>query len=346
MSEKNNLYFPPEWAPQSGVMIAWPDKYTDWADTLHKVLPVYVEITKQIARFEDVLIVCRDAKEVQMRLPDKSLSKIHFLETDINDTWTRDFGPITVFEDGKPNIIDFGFNGWGNKYDWHHDNKVTQKLYNSELLAKVGYINRLNFILEGGSIETDGQGTLLTTSLCLLSGTRNRNITKADIEKALGDSLGIKQILWLTKGHLQGDDTDGHIDTLARFCNENTIAYVSCKNQHDDHFKELQAMEGELKGFKNTDGNSYHLVPLPMVPAIFDEENNRLPATYANFLIINRAVLVPVYGVDEDKEALEVLQSVFPAREIIPVNCLPLIGQHGSLHCITMQLPRGILKTE
>jgi len=206
----------------------------------------------------------------------------------------------------------------------------------------VRYKDHNNFILEGGSIESDGKGTILTTSECLLSERRNTQFSKTQIEDYLKPTLGAHRILWLNHGYLSGDDTDSHIDTLARFCNENTIAYVKCTDPEDEHFEVLSKMELELKTFTTNEGAPYNLLALPMADPIFFE-NERLPATYANFLIINGAVLLPYYGSKKDQEAQQILQSAFPDREVIGINCTSLTKQHGSLHCVTMQYPEGVL---
>jgi agmatine/peptidylarginine deiminase len=197
-------------------------------------------------------------------------------------------------------------------------------------------------VLEGGSLESDGKGTILTTSECLLSKNRNEHLSKIQIEQHLKENFGAERVLWLNHGYLAGDDTDSHIDTLARFCNEKTIAYVGCENPEDEHYEALLQMKKELQQFTDVNGNHYQLVELPLPDACFDEDGKRLPATYANFTIVNGAVLVPVYGVLQDEKALEILQNCFPKREIIGVNCRILIEQHGSLHCVTMQYPEQV----
>lgn len=203
----------------------------------------------------------------------------------------------------------------------------------------VDYVDLNDFVFEGGSIESNGAGVLLTTEECLLTPTRNPQFSKSEIETYLKEKFGAHTVLWLAHGFLAGDDTDSHIDTLARFVDEHTIAYVQCCDENDLHYAELQAMEHELQAFRQPNGKPYNLIALPMTPPIFDEEGERLPATYANFLIINGAVLVPVYNCATDNEALQILQTAFPTREIVPVDCSVLITQHGSLHCVTMQFP-------
>ena len=248
-----------------------------------------------------------------------------------------------MFIDGKPAIYDFGFNAWGLKFAANHDNQITQKLFESKVFAEeVKYHNHLNFILEGGAIESDGEGTLLTTSKCLLAPNRNQPLTKDEIEEFMMKTLGLKQILWLNHGYLSGDDTDNHIDTLARFCNKTTIAYVQCVDEKDEHYQELKIMEEELAAFRTLKGEPYNLIPLPMAEPVY-KDDYRLPATYANFLIMDRVVLMPTYNSDRDSVAMKQLQVAFPNREIVGIDCRTLIKQHGSLHCITMQYPKGFL---
>jgi len=199
-------------------------------------------------------------------------------------------------------------------------------------------LEKIDFVLEGGSIESDGEGTILSTSACLCNTNRNNGLSKQEIEELLHTYLGAKRVLWLDHGYLAGDDTDSHIDTLARFANKDTIAYVKCNDKDDEHFEALQKMEAQLKKFKTKEGKSYRLIALPMTDAIYNEEGQRLPATYANFLITNDALIYPTYGDKNDSTAGEIFKVLFPNREIIPINCLKLIEQGGSLHCSTMQI--------
>jgi agmatine/peptidylarginine deiminase len=336
------IYFPAEWYPQSGVQLTWPHENTDWRDMLPEVTECYIRIAKAIINYEKLLIVCQDEETVKGYFTKAETKNIIFREIACNDTWARDHGAISVFADGCPTIYDFTFNGLGKKFEAEADNRITRALYNSSAFSnKVKYADYLHFVLEGGSIETDGKGTLLTTAECLLSEHRN-NMSKEEIEFFLMQVFEAKRILWLNHGYLEGDDTDSHIDTLARFCNETTIAYVKCTDNTDVHYESLHLLEKELKSFKTLSGEPYTLIELPMADAVY-EDNQRLPATYANFLIINNAVLVPTYNSPKDKLALQQIQHAFPDREIIGINCLPLIRQHGSLHCISMQYPEGFL---
>ena len=295
-------------------------------------------------RFDQTVILLVPDKECSEFVAAKFGNRVRPLIIPTNDTWARDFGAIFV-RDGNTNVCcDFKFNGWGLKFAADKDNLITGAMTCKNIFAdEVSYLNRLNFVLEGGSLETDGEGTLLTTAECLLSPNRNGQWDRIAIEEYLKQTLGLKRVLWLNNGSIAGDDTDSHIDTLARFCNPETIAYAKCYDKKDVNFEPLSYMEDELKTFLTSDGKPYKLVPLPMPEAIyFDGE--RLPATYANFLIINNAVLVPTYSSPRDKEAIEILSALFPEREVVGINCNALIKQHGSLHCVTMQFPAGTVR--
>jgi agmatine deiminase len=311
---------------------------------LDDVRPVFAELIKQITRFERVLLAAAKAEEATGFLASAGvdLSKVTVCEMPTNDTWARDFGPITVIFNNQPVLLDFGFNGWGLKFPANHDNLISKRL--KEQGALVPNLKTIGLVFEGGGIESDGLGTILTTSNCLLSPNRNPQLDRSEIEQAMASTLGALRVLWLNHGWLAGDDTDSHIDTLARICPDNTIVYQACDNPLDEHFQELKLMEGELKSFTAPDGSSYRLVALPWPKARFDDQAHRLPATYANYLVINGAVLVPTYADPEnDQKALDVIGQVFPGREVVGIDCLPLIEQHGSLHCVTMQLPAGVL---
>ncbi len=339
----NNIVFEAEWATQSAIMLAWPHVETDWSDMLDEVRSCFIDIITNISNYQDVILLMQNEDEIK-NLPVKFNQNVHCLIVPTNDTWARDFGPLFIEKNGTPCLLDFKFNGWGLKFGANRDNLINNSLFKSGIFSQnVEYCNRLNIVLEGGSIESDGSGILMTTSECLLSPNRNGAWDKPEIEKFLIETFGLKKVLWLNNGYLAGDDTDSHIDTLARFCNKETIAYVQCLNQSDEHFESLKRMEGELKNFRTSDNNPYKLIPLPMAePVYFD--GKRLPATYANFLIINGAVLVPTYNSSIDAEALQQVTKAFPSRKIIGIDCSSLIKQHGSLHCVTMQLPKGVLK--
>jgi agmatine/peptidylarginine deiminase len=314
---------------------------------LEEVIPCFVAMAKEVIKREKLLIVCPDGAEVRRQLGGMADDRqLIFREMETNDTWARDHGGICVFEDGVPVVYDFVFNGWGMKFAACHDNLITRRLSRSGTFAKeVRTVNMQPFVLEGGSIESDGCGTLLATVECLGSANRNEYLNREQVARCLKDFFGLERILWLENGHLAGDDTDSHVDTLARFCDGQTIAYVQCSDAEDSHFSELQAMEEELKAFRTLAGQPYRLIPLPMADRV-TENGERLPATYANFLIINDAVLMPCYRSEKDDLARAALQTAFPDREIAGIDCLPLIRQHGSLHCAAMQYPEGVIRTD
>lgn len=344
MQDHFHITWPAEWYPQSAIQLTWPHEETDWAPILDEVTACFVTIAHEIIKRENLLIVCRNEAEVRRQLGVFDASRVRFVELETNDTWARDHGGITVFTSDGPLVYDFVFNGWGMKFAAGLDNLITRRIFQKRVFSANARVCGMKpFVLEGGSIESDGKGTLLTTSECLLSVNRNEYLRREEIADYLTQVFGLKRILWLEHGYLAGDDTDSHIDTLARFCREDTIAYVQCLDPTDEHFKELRAMERELQAFRQINGAPYRLVPLPMADEV-RWNGERLPATYANFLILNGAVLLPFYGSPKDEIARALLQEVFPEREVVGVNCLPLIKQHGSLHCVTMQYPKGVIR--
>lgn len=336
-------YLPAEWAPQRGVQLTWPHAQTDWAYMLEEVQACFANIAREIARRELLLIVTPEPEQVRQQISGcVNMDNVRFMQCDTNDTWARDHGPITLIDpDGRPLLFDFKFNGWGLKFAADKDNLITRRTLEAGLLQGT-YVNRLNFALEGGSIESDGRGTLLTTSECLLSPNRNGQMNRAEIEAYLKEQFNLRQVLWLDHGYLAGDDTDSHVDTLARLCPDDTIAYVRCTDTADEHYEALHLMEEQLKTFRTPEGKPYRLLPLPMADAIV-EDGERLPATYANFLVMNGAVLYPTYNQPvNDAQAAQVLQEAFPGREVVGIDCRALIRQHGSLHCVTMQYPECV----
>lgn len=339
----SKLFFPAEWHPQSGVQLTWPHANTDWADILDEVTACYIAIAKEILKREKLLVVCENASSIKGYFTEQEQNNLLVTEQKSNDTWARDHGAISIFDGDTPTLVDFGYNAWGLKFAANYDNQITKNIFDEKVFKpEVAYRNRLDFILEGGSIESDGKGTILTTTDCLTAPNRNQPMTRDDVENYLKKTLGANRVLFLDYGYLAGDDTDNHIDTLARFCNENTIAYVQCTDENDEHYPQLRQMEQQLRTFTTPENKVYNLVALPMAEAVY-EDGYRLPATYANFLIINQAVLLPFYNTETDKLAKEVLQKVFPQHEIVGINCSSLIKQHGSLHCATMQFPAGFL---
>ncbi len=348
-NEIRGTFFPPEWFPQSGVQLTWPHAGTDWCDLLPEVTDCYVKMAYEIASREPLLIVTPERDKVetllQEKLPIEILKQIVWAECPTNDTWARDHGFITLMSENGPVLLDFCFNGWGMKFAADKDNRINRHLMEQGLLNGV-YANQLDFVFEGGSIESDGCGTLLTTSECLLSPNRNDRMTKEEIEEQLKSRLCADRVLWLDHGYLAGDDTDSHVDTLARLCPNQTIAYVQCQDKEDEHYESLKNMEEQLASFRTSENEPYRLIPLPMPEAIYDENGERLPATYANFLVVNGAVLMPTYRQPVyDEQAQKALQKAFPQHEIVGIDCRVLIRQHGSLHCCTMQFPVSTLKT-
>lgn len=343
------MILPAEFDAQDFVQLTWPHRDTDWAYIYNKVVDCYCNMAREIAKREPLLIVAQHPTEVVEELKEHNvpLTNIRMFGCKTNDTWARDHGFITCLHNGQKVLMDFQFNGWGMKFAANHDNQINRNLHEAGAIEGI-YTNCLDFVLEGGSIESDGKGTILTTTPCLMAPNRNDVMNKAEIEIQLCQFFNAERVLWLDHSWLAGDDTDGHVDTVARFCSVDTIAYVQCLDQNDEHYAELHAMEEELKAFRTLDGNPYNLIPLPMPRAIYDEDEvdecgnpQRLPATYANFLIMNSAVLMPTYGDESnDKLAISQLQKAFPGKEIIGINCEILVRQHGSLHCCTMQYPK------
>ncbi len=335
---------PAEWHPQWGVQLTWPHEATDWQPILEEVTRCYLDMSKAIAHREHLLVVTPHASRVKGllagTLTQEEMGRVTICEMPTNDTWARDHGFLTLLQpDGRARLLDFQFNGWGEKFPAQLDNRICRTLMERGIFTAT-YESHLDFVLEGGSIESDGMGTLLTTRQCLMAPHRNQPLTQGQVEDRLKHSLHAHHVLWLTHGTLAGDDTDGHIDTLARLCPGDTIAYVQCTDPADEHFEELHLMEEELMAFRTSQGKPYHLLPLPMAEPALDSEGNRLPATYANFLFINGAILMPTYGTPAtDSKAISLMQEAFPRHEIIGIDCRPLIIQHGSLHCCTMQFP-------
>ncbi len=329
-------YLPAEWQKLRVVLMAFPHKNTDWNSNLKSALVPFIRIAQAIAYKTPVYIICDNSQDISGLFC--STRNMSFIEIPTNDTWIRDYGYISVVENGEVKLLDFTFDGWGGKFEASLDNAVNRVLHKKGYMGTTP-IESIDFVLEGGSIESDGEGTILTTSKCLCNPNRNGGLSKEEVEKRLSEYLGAKRVLWLDYGYLAGDDTDSHIDTLARFVSNNTIMYVKCLDEDDEHYEELKKMEEQLKSFRRVEGEPYRLIALPMPTAKFDKEGNRLPATYANFLITDGALIYPTYSVDEDKIAHEVFKSFFTDKEIIPVECSRLIEEGGSLHCSTMQIP-------
>ena len=340
---------PAEWEPQSLVMLTWPHQATDWAPYLKEITETYVKMADAITRYEQLVIATPHPIQVGAmlsgRLTSEQMTRVYICFCKTNDTWARDHGPITLrSDDGKLTMLDFRFNGWGEKFEATLDNNVTRTLhedgaFDTETKGTPRLADNDDFVLEGGAIESDGKGTIMTTECCLMAPNRNQPMAKEDIEEELRFRLKAKRIIWLKHGSLIGDDTDGHIDTIVRLAPNDTLLYNKCTDENDEQYADFVALEEELKELRTLDGKPYKLIPLPQPDAIYDE-GERLPATYANFLIINDAVLVPTYNQEEkDKEACEAIKKSFPDREIIAIDSRTIVRQHGSIHCCTMQVP-------
>ncbi len=338
-----NFRFPAEWEPQSAILIAWPTADTDWAPRLGEVEDAYIALVAGITRFQPAIIIVADddvEAYAQARLQSNriDMSKVRFVTAPYDDTWLRDSGPITLRDGGRFRLMDFRFTGWGGKYGASDDDRIIERLQADGVFGDAAR-EPVDFALEGGAIETDGAGTLLTTWRCLHE--RHPDASRDELTAKLSGWLRQDRVLWLDHGYLEGDDTDAHIDTLARLAPDDAIVFQACDDPTDAHFDELRAMADEIAALRTRDGQPYRLFPLPWAQPILDGDR-RLAASYANFLILNGAVLMPSYGDEADAGAAAVLAEAFPGREIVQIDCRPIIWQNGSLHCLTMQLPQGL----
>ena len=333
----------PEWVDQSAVFLAWPFEQSDFSPWLAEVEKTYLHIASAVVPREWLIIACQNESHrrhiaAAMERDGIPLDQVQFVMAPYDDVWVRDTAPLSVLSDQALTLLDFRFNGWGGKYACTHDSLLARRLHEAGVLGN-SKLEFVDFVLEGGSVETDGNGVVMTTTRCLLNPNRNPEYSKEAIEAVLSERLGAQKVLWLEHGYAEGDDTDAHIDTLARFCSPDTIAYTACDRPDDPLYAEFLVMAKQLALFTNRSGQPYRLVPLPIPSPILSESGDRLPATYANFLIINEAVLVPVYNDPADSIALDRLAGCWPERTIIPIDCVSLIRQYGSLHCMTMQFP-------
>lgn len=332
----------PEWHPQSAVLIAWPHKEGDFKPWLAAVERNYVAIANTVLGYQNLIIACHDAEHeahIRQHIHCEGKYSPLFVHVAYDDIWVRDTAPLSVGHEGDYRFLNFRFNAWGGKYDCSKDQMLAEAVHATGVLGDIP-LEAIDFVLEGGSIETEGEGTLMTTSYCLLNPNRNPGHDQTAIEQILKRQFAVERILWIDHGKAEGDDTDAHIDTLVRFCDPGTLAYTSCSDPSDSQYATLKAMEAQLQTFRDHQGAPYRLIPLNIPSAMLSEEGDRLPATYANFLIINGAVLVPVYGDSRaDDEALRQIRLAFPERAVLPVPCDALIRQFGSLHCMTMQFP-------
>lgn len=329
-------------------MLTWPHPETDWAESLADVERVFFQLAQAISQRQVLILLCHDVfliTRLQKVLPEHQvqMQRTFLLQIPNNDSWTRDHGPITVYNQaGEPVWLNFEFSGWGQKFESRLDNQINGHLFGAKIIKAVA-LESVDLVLEGGAIDTDGQGVLLANECCLLHDNRNPQLSKNDLEQRLAELFGIKKFLWLKQPPLAGDDTDGHIDTLARLTPSGALLYVSCDDVTDPHFLPLAQLKTQLAAFTDLKGHPFPLLPLPWPSAKYDSEDNRLPASYANYLLINGAVLVPTYQDAADAPAMAVIGQAHPGYQIIGIDCLPLLRQGGSLHCVTMQLPRGVL---
>lgn len=344
--------WPAEWEAQDAILLAWPHAETDWAENLADVQASYVALIGAICRFQRALLIVPDVAieaEVRLRLQHdpNSPTRLGVVHAAYDDTWLRDSGPITLTSvtDNPPGDIsfllnDFRFTGWGGKFSAARDDLLVSALFGAGKFRNA-QLQPWDFALEGGAIEGDGAGSVLTTFQCLHQ--RHPELSREDLRKVLGQMLHVDRVLMLEHGELQGDDTDAHIDTLARFAAVDAIVFQACDDPGDTHYASLADMRDEIEALRTRDGQPYRTFALPWAKPIRAASGRRLAASYANFLIVNGAVLMPAYGAPTDAAAAQVLRIAFPDREVVAIPCRALIEQNGSLHCLTMQLPLGVL---
>ena len=332
---------PAEWEPQVAVWLSWPHKRDSWPGQFRRVPYTFAKIVAQISRFEDVRVNAAAALQPRAKRLCKAagadMAKVTFYDHPTNDAWCRDHGPIFVknARTGEVAVTDWRYNAWGDKYPpYDLDNEIPPSIARKLRLRRF----ENDMVLEGGSIDVNGAGILLTSEQCLLNKNRNPQLTREQIEQNLRDFLGVKTILWVGEGIL-GDDTDGHIDDMTRFYKAGGFITAVEGNGRDPNHKILEENLARLRGFRTSAGKKFEIVTLPM-PKPFAFQGQRVPASYANFLIINGAVLVPTFRQKtRDAEACAIIGGCFPEREVIPIDCYDLIWGLGTLHCISQQQP-------
>lgn len=345
-----DFYLPAEWEKQDAIQLTWPHANTDWKPYLDDITETFLQLSKAISDKEKLIIATPNKKSLSdylsKKLSESNLKNIIIYECNSNDTWARDHGAITLkTKNGDCLLLDFKFNGWGEKFKAEKDNKITHNLY-TQSAFNGSLVDYNDFVLEGGSIETDGKGTIFTTTCCLLAPHRNQPLDKTEIENQLKERLNANRIVWLEHGELIGDDTDGHIDTIVRTAPNDTLLYMRFDNSQDPQYNDFIELEKQLKSLTTADGHPYRLLALPAPDAMYDE-GDRLPATYANFVILNNLVIVPSYNQQEkDEEARNIIQQAFPQHEVISIDASTVVRQHGSLHCLTMQYPANSIHTK
>jgi agmatine deiminase len=334
---------PAEWAPHRGTWLSWPHKEASWPGKFGPVPGIFTQLVRTLADREEVHInVAGPAMEASVRslLADAGadIGSVFFHAIPTDDAWCRDHGPIFVERSGSGGreqaIVDWGYNAWGGKYPPYDLDDVVPTRIAEELGLPVFHPG---IVMEGGSIDVNGRGTLLTTEACLLNPNRNPELDRGDIERYLRDFLGVAKILWLGDG-IAGDDTDGHVDDLTRFVDERTVVTAVEDDPSDENYEPLQANLERLRGMSDQDGHPLRVVPLPMPRALY-HDGQRLPASYANFYIANGVVVVPTYDPPRDEAALATLGDVFPGREIVGIECTDLVWGLGAFHCVTQQWP-------
>ncbi|MGN6354378.1 MAG: agmatine deiminase family protein [Parafilimonas sp.] len=335
------FYFPAEFAPQEAMWLSWPHKEASWPGKIETIYKPYSQFIKAVSAGQKVCINVVDeemktfAEQVLVK-EDVNMQRVKFFLHPTNDAWCRDHGPAFVVNTEKREkaIVDWGYNAWGNKYPPYDLDDVIPTLIARELKLPVFYPG---IVIEGGSVEFNGKGTLLTSTACLLNPNRNPQLNQQQIENYLHEYYGVEQILWVDEG-IVGDDTDGHIDDTVRFVNEDTVLAVVEENKADENYGLLQHNLKQLKAMRLLNGRQLNIVELPMPDAVVYEDQ-RLPASYANFYIGNDVVVVPVFGCDKDEKALEIIQQQFPARKVIGINSVDIIWGLGSFHCLSQQEP-------
>ena len=342
----NSRRFPAEWENQQGILLCFPHNGKDWPGKYEAIQWAFIEFIKKVTTFEEVILVVADenlkSKVIGMlEISEVNLKVVSFIIHKTNRSWMRDSGPIIVKNGSKREALNFNFNGWAKYKNFQLDKFVPSKVAAAMKLPLTQVtFNGKPVIVEGGAIETNGKGTLITSEECLMHPTiqvRNSNFTKADYEAVFKEYLGITNVIWLGNG-IEGDDTHGHIDDLCRFVNENTVVTIIESDTKDSNYKPLQDNLKRLKNAKLEDGKPLNIIELPMPKRIIFD-GLVLPASYANFLILNNCVLVPTFNDANDRIALNILAECFPNREIIGINAIDLIWGFGTLHCLSQQIP-------
>jgi agmatine deiminase len=344
---------PAEWEAHAGTWLAWPHHRSDWPGKFGPIRWVYAEIIRALARHEPVNLVVqgpksRPAAEAKLAKAEVNLANVRFWDCRTDRSWVRDSGPIFVVDPrGERAILDWRFSAWAKYDNWTWDDRLPAFVADRLGLKSLQPEHRQHrVVLEGGSIDVNGQGLLLTTEECLLSKVQERNppLVRGDYEQVFADHLGIEKTLWLNRG-IAGDDTHGHVDDLARFVNPRTIVAVEEKNPAEENFAPLQENLERLRGMTDRDGNRFEIVALPM-PAPLYCDGTRLPASYANFYIANGIVIVPTFNDPKDRVALGILAELFPGREVVGIHCVDLVWGLGTLHCMTQQEPDPLVSRD